>query len=192
MASPRAKAGFKFPVGITYSQGAHNVINRLADAYQADWQAQYGGAVTVDKINIPIGLTLNPYYEWNNGLGVGLDVGPTLFMAGTLKDAFGGISDTKFSYIVPVGASVRYTFFNTKNISPYVRVGVRYPFAGGDDIGSPQPGPYASVGIEFWHSKSVGAALEVGYDASKVKITSVQGSKRTTFAGFTAGVSVVF
>lgn len=192
MAPTQAEAGFHFPVGIVYSQGGHDAINRLADAYEADWSAQYGTVVTVDKINIPIGLTLDPYYEWNNGLGVGVDIGPTLFMEGTLKNAFGTSSDTKFSYIVPVGASVRYTLFRTKNISPYVRVGVRYPFAGGDNIGSPQPGPFVSLGVELWHTKRIGMAAEVGYDASEVKIESVQGSERTTFAGFTAGLSVVF
>lgn len=192
MVPARAEAGFRFPVGIAYSQGGYNANDRLADAYQADWQAQYGNTVTVDKINIPIGLTFNPYYEWNNGLGAGIDIGPTLFMAGTLNYSYGGTADTKFSYIVPIGASVRYTLFRSKNISPYVRVGFRYPIAGGDNIGSSQPGPFASLGVEFWRTKRIGMAVEVGYDASEVKIESVQGSRRTTFAGFTAGVSAVF
>jgi hypothetical protein len=191
IASAQAQSGFHFPVGFAYTQGGHDVNSKLADAYQADWQAKYG-PVTEDRINIPLGLTFSPYYSWYNGFGAGLDLGPTLFMVGTLKNGFGSVDDTKFSYIIPIGADIRYNFFASHKVSPYVRVGVKYPIAGGDDIGSSQPGPFAAVGVEFWRTRRIGMAAEVGYDASKVKIESVQGSEHVTFAGFTAGLSVLF
>ena len=192
--SVRADGGFHFPIGITYSQGGYDTINKLTDAYQADWEVKYGVKLDLNKVNIPVGLTFNPYYEWNNGLGLGLDLGPTLFMAATLqKSGYGGTSqETKFSYIIPIGASVRYTFFRNDKISPYVRAGVRYPIAGGDNISSSQVGPFGALGVEILRTKRVGVAVEVGYDASKIKITSVKGSNQVTFAGLTAGLSVCF
>ena len=191
-----ARAGsFHFPVGISYASGIQDATDKLYDFYRQDH-------FDVDRIDIPIGLTLNPYYEWNSGLGVGVSVGPTAFIIVDEKyyNGYGYSSDTtKFSYAVPVGGFVRYTLFRDRTVAPYIRAGVRYPLAGGDNLESSQVGPFGAVGVEFWRTKKVGMSIEVGYDASeiKVKYTSSQpgginGSHKVTFGGFMAGLSVVF
>ena len=184
-----AQAGkFHFPVGISYANGFQKALDKLTDFYRQD-------GFDVDQVNIPVGLTLDPYYEWDNGIGVGISVGPTAFMV--VQEKYFGYyysENTEFSYAVPVGGYLRYTLFRDKNFSPYIRAGVRYPIAGGDNLGSPQVGPFGAVGVEFLRTKKVGVSVEVGYDASKVtvKYPSRGWSDKVVFPGLTAGVSVVF
>jgi hypothetical protein len=190
-ASTRA-GSFHFPVGLSYASGIQDAADKLFDYYKLDYS-------DVDRFDIPIGLTLNPYYEWDNGLGVGVSVGPTAFIF-VDEQYYNGNStwdNTKFSYAVPIGGFVRYTLFRDRTIAPYVRVGVRYPLAGGDNLESSQVGQFGAVGVEFWRTKKVGMSIEVGYDASeiKVKYKTLGGanlSQNVTFGGFMAGLSIVF
>lgn len=198
----RAEGRFHFPVGIAYSYGIHTATDKLFDLYQQD-------GFDVTRIDIPVGLILNPYYEWQTsigGIGAGVTVGPTMFLVVDEKTDYGyGSSDNvKFSYVVPVGAFVRYTPWPKATFAPYVRAGVKYPFAGGDNLESSSVGGFGAVGVELWRTKKVGMSLEVGYDSSqiKVKYTSTLGggglttgttySDKVTSPGFTVGLSVVF
>jgi hypothetical protein len=184
---------FHFPVGVSYASGIEDATDKLANFYRQD-------GYQVNQTDVPFGLTLNPYYEWNNGLGVGVSVGPTAFIyvdeklytqTGLYRD------NTKFSYAVPVGGFVRYTLFRDRTVSPYIRVGVKYPLAGGDNLESSQVGPFGAVGVELWRTKTVGLSFEVGYDDSEVRVkyTTLAGanqSRNVTFGGFMAGFSVLF
>ena len=73
-----------------------------------------------------------------------------------------------------------------------MRAGVRYPFAGGDNVGSSELGPFGAVGVELWRARKVSMGLEVGYDGSSINVQSVKGSSRVTFSGLTAGLFVRF
>jgi len=188
-----ARAGqFFFPVGLSYSYGNQQVTDKVADFYSND-------GFSVDKTSIPIGLSFSPFYEWDNGLGVGLSLGPTAFLVVDENVNFGSThtDTTRFSYAVPLGGFVRYTLFRNKTVSPYVRVGVKYPFAGGDNLEAANAGPFGVVGVDLWRNKKVGMSVEVGYDASQVRVkyTTIDGnalSDKVTFAGFTATLSVLF
>jgi hypothetical protein len=177
---------FKFPVGIAYTQGAFDVIDKLDETWNYE-----------DKFVWPVGLTFNPYYEFDFGLGIGLNFGPATFIVVDMyswDNYYDYDNDTRFSYIVPIGADVRYTFLRKKSVSPYVRVGIRYPIAGGDDIDSSTPGPFGAVGVEFWRNKSVGLAVEVGYDGSQVEVIGKGGTRRddVTYSGFMVSIQAVF
>jgi hypothetical protein len=192
--------GFHFPVGLTYSKGAQDTMNKLLDCYEWEWEDEYSTDIDMTRVVIPIGLTFSPYYEWNVapeiGVGVGLSMGPTTVVIASLEEGYGsGDSvDTKASCIIPVGMDARCTFFNKKDVSPYVRLGFRYPLAFGDNIDSSEPGVFVAAGVEFWRTKRIGMSVEVGYDDSVVTLEAFDGGykKDMTFAGFTAGVSVVF
>jgi len=195
--SARAEGKFYFPVGVAYGSGIHDATDKLFDFYKQD-------GFDVTKIDIPVGLVLNPYYEWKTavgGIGAGVTVGPTAFVVVDEKTyGYGGSSDNvKFSYAVPVGAFLRYAPWPDKKVSPYVRAGVKYPFAGGDNLESSQVGAFGALGLEFWRTKKVGMSLEVGYDTAKIKVkytgqNTLSGtfSENVTFPGFTAALSVVF
>jgi outer membrane protein W len=188
-----AHAGQLFlPVGLSYSYGSQQLTDKLADFYRSD-------GYSVDQTSVPIGLSLNPFYEWDNGLGVGVSVGPLAFLTVDV-DTYSGSSSTdtdKLSYVVPVGGFVRYTLFRHKTFSPYVRVGVRYPFAGGDNLESSTVGPFGMVGVDIWRNQKVGLSVEVGYDASHVNVKYTTGtgntlSDKVPYSGFTATLSVLF
>lgn len=199
--SARAEGKFYFPVGISYASGIHNATDKLYDFYKQD------GYTDVDKVEIPVGLILNPYYEWETsigGIGAGVTVGPTMFLVVDEKTySYEGNSDNvKFSYVVPVGAFVRYTPWPKATFAPYVRAGVKYPFAGGDNLESSSVGGFGAIGVELWRTKKVGMSLEVGYDTSEVKVKYTASgdhnlpagnySDKVTCPGFTVGLSVVF
>ena len=180
---------FHFSVAITYAQGINDAVDKLDDLYTA-------AGFTFDKdVVIPVGLSLSPYYEFDCGLGIGANVGPTSFIVIDTRTFSGGSSSHNIdvSYIIPVGADLRYTFLRDKNVSPYLRVGVRYPIVGGPNMDSSQPGPYGGIGLDLWRTKKVGMGVEVGYDASKVTVKGPTGNtKEITFAGLTASLFVRF
>jgi hypothetical protein len=188
-----AQAGqFFFPVGLSYTYGSQKVTDKLSDFYRSD-------GFDVDSTPVPIGISLNPFYEWDNGLGVGVSAGPTAFFQ-VNADIYSGSRHAEinqFSYAVPIGGFVRYTLFRDKTFSPYIRVGARYPLAGGPNLEAFSVGPFGAVGVDIWRSRKVGMSVEVGYDASKVKVkyTATSGSAvsdTVPFSGFTATLSVLF
>jgi hypothetical protein len=184
-----AHAGkFRFPVGISYGQGIYDAADAVFDLYE---QAGY---YNEDEFIIPVGLTLSPYYEWDTGIGAGVTLGPTAFIA-VQEEYFGDYyyDETRFSYIIPVGVDLRYTFMRDRTVSPYVKVGFRYPIAGGDNVASSEIGAYGAVGVELFRDKAIGMAIEVGYDSSKVTLEGPTGIRdEVTFTGFTVTVSAVF
>ncbi len=185
-----AQAGhFYFPVGITYASGINDAVSALDDLYTA------AGYRFEENVVVPIGLSLNPYYEFDNGLAVGLNVGPATVIVLNNRTIYSdGSSDSyDVSYVVPIGADLRYTFLRDKDVSPYLRVGFRYPIVGGRNVESSQVGPVVAVGVDFWRSKKIGMAIEVGYDGSSIEVQGpTQATKDVTYAGFTAGLMVRF
>jgi len=195
---PAARAGdFYFPIGVGISSGHVDVFDRIEDSYRAA-----GFRITHSTL-VPVGLSYNPYYEFDFGLGVGLSLGPTAFFD-VHEQNFGGPGggrmgndNDKFSYIVPVGADVRYAIFRDRVISPYAKVGIRYPIAGGDNLSSSsRPGPYGGLGVTFMHTRWIAFGIEFGYDASQVTVKGSGlfggGGSRVTYSGFTGSLFVEF
>jgi hypothetical protein len=142
-----------------------------------------------------MGLTLNPYYEFGSGIGVGLSVGPTIFMASERTTIAGGwtTSETDVSFVVPVGGFVRYTILRNGNVSPYVRAGVKYPIVGGDYMDNGEIGFSGAVGVDFFRQKRVQFVVEVGYDMSKVEVGTAAGGRfDETFSGLTVTIGAQF
>ncbi len=181
---------FHFPVGLTYANGAYDVLDKVKESLENE------GFDVDDSYVIPVGLTLNPYYEWDSGIGVGLSVGPTMFLASERNTWGGGgwdDSDVDLSFAIPVGGFVRYTFLRDRDFSPYIRAGVKYPITDGDYIENGQIGFSGGVGVDFFRTKKVQMMLEVGYDMCKVDVGSAAGGREdVTFSGLTATIGVQF
>ncbi|MDN5850051.1 MAG: hypothetical protein L0H63_10515 [Nitrococcus sp.] len=145
-----ASVDWRFPVGLSYANGIYDVKDAV----------EKNTSVSVYTV-IPVGLSFHPYVEFTDiGLGVGASFGPAKLLVGDLT-----------SYIVPVGADVRYTLFRNSNVSPYVRGGLRYSLAGGDFLSSGDPGFFAAGGIEFFRAQGgVCLGIEAGYDASEIEV----------------------
>ncbi len=144
-----------------------------------------------------MGLTFNPRVEFPFGLGVGLAFGPAEFLVvdkDTYNDYDDYDDDVEFGFSIPVGGYVQYNLFPNKTISPYARVGVRYPITGGDYIKDGTVGPFVAAGVEFYRSKKVGFGVEVGYDWCEVKVSAgpVGGEQTVRPIGFNVSVYVLF
>ncbi len=179
LAAAEARAGeFHVPFGITFVQGSYNVMDKLKQNFRV-----------TDSFVWPVGLSLSPYYEFSSGLGIGVEAGPATFLQ--VQRSFGS---TSYNYIVPVGGYVRYSFLRDHDISPYVRAGMHYNFAGGDFLKAGDAGVFGMAGVEFLHRQRPRIAIEMGYDDSSVKVASgpLGLEKKATYGGFMASVLVSF
>ena len=71
----QAVAGqWRAPMGVAYVSGANDVFDQLED----NVRAEYSGVESTE--GIPVGLTVQPYYEFDNGMGIGF--GPFTFVTG--------------------------------------------------------------------------------------------------------------
>jgi len=182
MATMAQAGGFRYPVGLTYASGPQKVMDKMKENYYV-----------ADDFVLPVGVAFNPYYEFDNGVGVGASFGPLIYMA---VDAGGG---SDFNMVIPIGADIRYTLFTKNNVSPYVRGGFRYPIAFGDYLQSKSAGLFGAVGVEFLRTKRVSMGIEISYDDSSIEVKSGStGAKPFTKAqevtpcGFMSGIYVVF
>lgn len=182
---------WRFPVGLSYSQGIWDASDKIFDLYEdAGWHVD-------DRTIVPVGLTFSPYYEWDCGFGAGLSLGPAAFIFVDEQNDYyyyhHDHDDYEVSAIVPIGADVRYTFFRDRVVSPYLRVGIRYPIVGGHNVDGSEPGPFGAVGLTWWRDKAIAMGVEFGYDASEVTVKGPDGTKKeVTFGGFMAGVFFEF
>ncbi len=185
---------FKFPVGFSYVNGAYDLNDKLKDSYRE------GGYNVSDNFVLPVGLTFNPRVEFPFGLGIGVALGPTEFIAVERESYYYGYDyyhhpdDTELNYVIPVGGYVQYNLFRDRTVSPFVRVGVRYPITGGDNIKSSSVGFFGSGGVEFLRDKKVAFGIEAGYDTSEIKVNANLGGpdKKVTPIGFNIGIFVLF
>jgi hypothetical protein len=128
---------------------------------------QAEGYITSSTTAIPIGLQFQPYYQFDNGIGIGASLGPAMFIFG----------DRSFTNI-PVGVDVRYMILPGTDTSPFVRVGVKKHLASGDYVKSSSVGAYGGVGVEFFRKSRVAMGLELIADSS-----SIEFDKKTKSSG---------
>jgi hypothetical protein len=186
-------AEFHFPVGLSFASGITQVVDKMKDNYFLE-----------DDYVWPVGLTFNPYMEFANGLGIGAGIGPCIFMViesrrndDRRNDDRG--DDDSFSYVIPVGLDLRYTFLKKSDITPYVRAGFRYPIAGGDYFQSGRMGAFGGIGMEIWRTKRISMGFEISYDDSKIEVKAGGRGARpntttqeVTSGGFLLSVFAVF
>ncbi|MBN1905672.1 MAG: outer membrane beta-barrel protein [Deltaproteobacteria bacterium] len=150
---------WRFPVGLSYFSGLDDIGDILEDN-------ETSGYTTADITVIPVGITFRPYYEFENGMGVGMDFGPTMLTTGDI-DFFN----------FPINATFRYSFNHDGNTSPYLRAGVSYNIVSGDYKEGSNPGIFAAAGIELMRTKMIGFGIEVAYDSSEIEMENLDYSR---------------
>ena len=145
--------GMRWPIGISYVSGFEDV----ADQYEDNLQAE--GYWTSDTEILPVGISFQPYYQWDEGLRVGGGVGPIMMIYGD-RDHFQ----------LPLSVTAGYTFMPDGLVSPYVRGGLSYHVASGDYVEGSNLGFIGGVGIELLKSKNFALGLEATYDSAELDI----------------------
>ena len=143
---------WRFPVGLSYISG----VNDVSDLYEDNLDEL--GYITDSVDAIPVGVSFRPYYEFDNGLGIGMDFGPSMLIIG----------DVDF-FNFPVNATCRYTINHDADVAPYIRVGISHNFASGDYVESGETGLFAAVGLEMMRNKVVALGIEAAYDSSEIE-----------------------
>lgn len=110
-----------------------------------------------DIYNASLGLTFQPYYQFNNGLRAGAGVGPFILLIGDARH-----------FQVPLQAFVGYSFFPDDALSGYVKCGMAYHAASGDFYSTSEPGFCAGLGCEFANTRKVHIGFEILHDASRI------------------------
>ncbi|MFA5073054.1 MAG: outer membrane beta-barrel protein [Nitrospirota bacterium] len=172
---------WRFPVGVAYSTGFYKMTNVVEDNLHAM------GYSVEKKSQWPVGLTFQPYYEFDNGLGIGGGFGPFMYLKAESP------SESYSLYAMPVNLSLRYAFLPSSNISPYIRSGISYHIAGGDFVKSKEVGFLVGIGTEFFRKKKVGFGFEFAVDTSSVNMTKYYNSdKKVRPSEFLISIFAVF
>jgi hypothetical protein len=150
--TPLHAGEWRIPFGFSYVGGASDFLDQIEDNLEAE-------GYTTDTFIWPVGITVQPYYEFDFGLGIGFGAGPVIFVQGDAD-----------AYLLPVNASLRYAILPWAKATPYVRAGVSQTFAGGDFIEGSSPGYVIAFGAELLRHKAVGIGFEIGYDSSVVEM----------------------
>lgn len=179
--SHMAQAGeWRFPFGVSYINGADDIRDQLKDNLEAS-------GYDVDTVGgLPVGLSFQPYYEFDNGLGLGLGFGPFIYYFG----------DVHF-WDVPVNVCLRYAVLPKSSVTPYIRVGASYQIADGDYYERSNIGYVGAVGLEFMRNRAVSAGFEIGYDSSEIELEdlrTIDPNDRVKIkpVGFTISIFAVF
>lgn len=152
-----ATAGeWRIPFGLTCMTGAYEFLGQIEDNLEAK-------GYSTDTFIWPVGITLQPYYEFDFGLGIGFGAGPLILVSGD-ADAL----------LLPVNAGLRYAFSPWAKVTPYVRAGVSYIVASGDYVEDSSTGLVGAMGVEFMRHKAVGLGIEVGYDNAVLKMEDLE------------------
>lgn len=168
-----AQAGqWRFPVGLAYVSGAHEMTKTFEDNLGAL------GYLVDDSSEWPVGVAFQPYYLFDSGIGIGGGFGPFMYVRAESLNT----DDSYDLYAMPVNLSLRYVFLPSSNISPYIRTGVSYHIAGGDWVKSKEVGFVGGVGVEFFRKNKVGAGIEIAYDSSTITLEKLQGPAPTPSA----------
>lgn len=155
-------ADWRFGVGVTYMSGFQDVSDFYAGAYDLD--------VTV----IPVGASFNATYQIPHGDLIAsipsAGIGPMglIYVKETYYDYEYSYGSSTWFVDIPITATYGVKFFPHGSVGPYVRGGLAYHIASGDEVNFSSPGIFAAGGIEFLQKKRVSLAVEAAYDDSTV------------------------
>ncbi len=175
VSSPAYAGEFRIPVGGTYVSNFDDVSDLFIENLES-----LGYTVTSSG-STSAGLSVQPYYQFESGLGAGVAIGPIM-----------AISAQSYSLLsLPVGLDARYTMFRSSPVSPYVRAGARYIIISGDFVKGSNPGVYGSIGAEFMKNvKWLNMGAEISYDTSEIEMENLTTNRNETIRVLGVMVSV--
>jgi len=147
------------PIGISYVSGFEDVLDQYEDNLEIELLNKGYSYVDVDTTYIPVGLSLHPYYQWDDGFRLGARIGPGMIIYGDVDH-----------FQLPLSVTAGYTFMPDGPVSPYVLAGPSYHVASGDYVDGSNLGFTGGVGIELLKGKKFSLALEGVYDSAEVDI----------------------
>ncbi|MBN2382974.1 hypothetical protein JXQ70_08840 [bacterium] len=172
-----AAGDWQLPVGFSYITG----YSEIQDIYLDNLEHEGYYVESVDSL--PIGLSFQPCYSLESGLGFGAGMGPLMVIAGDAS-----------MIALPINLDLNYHFFRERKWSFYVRGGARYNLVDGDYVEGSQPGYYGNLGTEFLKTRILALRCEVGYDSSAIELADLSDNTTETIqpAQFMASLFATF
>jgi len=149
-------------LGLYYVSGLDNVVDTIEHNLEEE-------GYSVDTFEWPIGLSYQPYFQFDSGVIIGAGIGPIMVVFG----------DVDF-YDVPIKFNIGYSFFQKSYMSPYVKIGTAYHVVGGDYVDNGAIGITTSVGIQLSKHENFAWGLELTYDSTEVDFDYYKNGRRTT------------
>jgi hypothetical protein len=157
----------------------------IGDWYEGYLERDYGGPgrAEADVFVMPVGVSAA--YRWDmseilEGGFVYADLGPGMVMLG----------DASF-WMVPIGGGVGLELAGENAVSVYGKLGLRYPFAGGDAVDSTSPGLLLAGGVQFGQSENIKWFVEGALDNSSISFSDSQKSEDIDL-GFILSIGLKF
>ena len=146
-------ADWRFPIHLNYVGG----LNEVFDLYKNNMEQE--GYTVISEFVMPVGISFNPYLQFDSGLRIGGGLGP-IFLVLIEENGY---------FALPLNINSGYTLFPNGPFSPYIKGGLSYHLAGGAYYHSSTPGLYAAAGVVLMNNRKVNFGFEVSTDLSKVK-----------------------
>jgi hypothetical protein len=185
-----ATADMRYRVAISYVDGLNDLADRFEDNLVVE-EVGASGTADVDTFIMPVGITLFPYYQWNNGFLVGPAIGPfTLVLVE-------GLEEDRYYWQLPLSVNFGYVFAPDDPVSFYFRVGPSYHLANGRFVERSNVsnlGVVAAIGLEFFQSPHFRMGLEAAYDSATVEMTNERrgGTEEFKSSEFSFGLFFLF
>ena len=152
---------WQFPLALSYVHGFSDVVN----VYEENLEAE--GFIVYDVSYMPVAVSFHPYIQFDNGFRFGAGAGPMVVI----------LSKYASHIEAPINLNAGYSFILSSGMSLYARAGIMYHIAFGNYVEGSYPGIFGAVGMahKFWD-----LGVEIGYDASEVKLKKINYTENTT------------
>jgi len=120
---------------------------------------EHEGYEIIAEFVMPVGVSFNPYMQFDSGLRVGGGFGPVFVV----------LIEENGYFALPFNINAGYTLFPNGPFSPYLKGGISYHLAGGEYHHSSAPGLFAAAGLVLMNDRRVNFGFEISTDLSKVK-----------------------
>ncbi len=166
----------RYQINLSYVDG----LNELGDVIEDSWEQEQlddGFAFADADIEVwPVGVSLNPYYQWDSGFRVGPGIGPIVLVYGDVDH-----------FELPISLRVGYTLNPSASISPYVFAGPSYHIASGDYVDTSNLGIVVGGGVELIKRDHFVMGIEAAYDTAEVDMEDwsrreIRGIRTTEFS----------
>jgi len=168
LSAPARADEWRVQIGLSYLNNFDDLVDRYEDNLDAELRAAGFWVIRDDDTEgLPIGLSIHPYYQYDNGLRLGGGVGPAAIIYGDVDH-----------FQLPLCLDVGYTLAPSAPTTPYVRTGLSYHVADGDYVEDSKLGFIAGVGIELFRNKDLAFGVEAAYDSAETEI-EIWGTRQT-------------
>lgn len=158
---------WRYPFGVSYMMSFQKIADNIEQNLIATKSTE------TDPGAYPFGISFQPYLQFDNGMRIGMGVGPCMYTLGNSH------------YLdLPISVNAGYSFNLSSATAPYFRFGIIQHIITSDYFLSTYPGFIGALGIEFFRNQRVSLGLEILYDNTTIKMETRRITKWYDIRGY--------